>query len=396
MPMDDSAISNLIRSNLSSDELFNLPTEDDGDTESIEDEAEAPAQPEDLPEEEEVPADTEDEEAPEESEEEPDEVKEEEKAAAPTRKKPFKITANGEDTKISPTATITVKSNGEVKAVPLAEVVDSYTSKEENTKKFYELREKEKTLSTQVQTITRQKDSEIHKLKSEVETFSNTIQRLATEATKKDGSPLAVFGEILEGVGADPLAAIRSIRNDLIEQATEYLKMSPQERSLLDYKEEVEYLRSRQQREAAKLKQQREAEESNTSFSRLLEDTGIPDKDTFDKAKAHLEDTLKKKASNDEVAAWYRTYVTGRRILDLANKNGISGLEKDTDSLSRLVKAVYAFEPTEDELLEAIKGQFVSTEKAPSGQKERKLSTKPAKSESVNGTRKLKREDLFL
>lgn len=393
MPMDDSAINNLIGSNLSSDELFNLPTEEDSDTESVEDEVETP--------EEEAVADTEEEEekeTPEEEEaaEEPEEVKEEEKSAAPTRKKPFKITANGEDTKVSPTATITIKSNGEVKAVPLAEVVDSYTSKEENTKKFYELREKEKTLSTQVQTITRQKDSEIHKLKSEVETFSSTIQRLATEATKKDGSPLAVFGEILEGVGADPLAAIRSIRNDLIEQASAYLQMSPQERALLDYKEEVEYLRSRQQREAAKLKQEREAEESNTSFSRLLQETGIPDRDTFEKAKAHLEDTLKKKATNDEVAAWYRTYTVGRRVIDLAAKNGIQGLEKDTESLSHLVKAVFAFEPTEDELLEVIKERFVSTEKATTGQKERKLSTKPVKSESVSGTRKLKRDDLFL
>lgn len=192
------------------------------------------------------------------------------------------------------------------------------------------------------------------------------------------------------------MAAIRSIRNDLIEQATEYLRMSPEQRALLDYKEEVEYLRSRQQREAARLKQQREAEESNTSFSRLLEETGIPDKDTFDKAKAHLENTLQKKASNDEVAAWYRTYVTGRRVIDLAVKNGIQGLEKDTESLARLVKAVYAFEPTEDELLEVIKEQFVSTEKATPGQKERKLSTKPVKSESTNGARKLKRNDLFL
>lgn len=337
-------------------------------------------------------AEDDDEEESEEDEEEEAEEKEPEKkeeAKPVTAKKAITLKQGDEKIKIKPDATVLVPVDGKMQEVPLHEVLGSFSSKE--------ARAREKT---EVLTLRRETEEVQRAAKIEREEMQEFVKTFAAKA-KDPQQVIPALAELLEPFSTDdsPLAIIRAIRNGILEQAQALLELSPEQRELLDLKEEVEWRRKAGERRAAKEQASSTEQQQVVLVKTVMEKCGIPDRTSYDAAASELAALVK--AGKVQLPTVTPTAVGGFSVIKGLIQKVAPKLVNDQEALAEFVKVAIAVNPSREDMEAAIKAYAAdssgSESPASSSSKKRSqtLQFKP-KAENRSGTKATSTRNLFL
>lgn len=312
-----------------------------------------------------------------------------------TRKKPFHIETKDGASKLPPDTLLSIKVDGKISKVPLAEAVDAWNSKEQNEKTFETLSRKEKEVNQAVSQVRTELQSKLETQEYQINTFNQVLKGFYDSA--KQGKALVGFAEVLEAAGLNALDVVRGIRAEIIDSADNYLSLSPAERKSIDLQDELEYYKHREAKKAERervLQERKKAEEEKTS---VLTTYGIPDAQTFKQIQAQLvEANGGKPVAPAQVGEYYKAYQQAVFVGGIIKRVDESLLQ-DKQYIGKLIKLVDAFEPTEAELEQTIRGS-ISTQETGNGTKSTKPVVRKAQrsGEAKTKNKPLSRENLFL
>lgn len=325
--------------------------------------------------------------------EEPEEAPQE-TAPVITRKKPFHIETKDGASKLPPDTLLSLKENGKISKVPLADAVDAWNSREENQKTFFALSEKEKEVSSKVAKIQQELGSKLETQEYQINTFNDVIKNFHSSA--KNGQALVGLTALLEAVDLNALEVVREIRNQLIDSAENYLSLTPAERKAIDLQDELEYYKQREAKKAERQKMAEQKAQEEREKTSILGKYGIPDAQTFKQLQGQLaEANGGKTPTPSQVGEYYKAYNQAMFVGNVIKKVDES-LLKDRDYIGKLLKLVDAFDPTEEELERTIRDSLSIQEKGNGNKPVKQPVRKPQKSGETKENKPFRKEDLFL
>ena len=367
-----------------------LDGDEDTSAEAIEKVAEAdepdetPAEAEEESEEEAAP-DEEEEEASEEEESEKEEKEEEPPVA---RKKPLVFKSGDEKIKIKPDAKIMVPVDGKMQEVPAAELLQSYSSRAAR------LAEHKAVEAEKTQTLQQAKY-----VNAQWEEMQGFVKKFG-ERVKDPTQVIPAIAELLEpfsgGDDESPLAVIRSIRNGILENATAWLQLSPEERERLDLQEELEWHKSRKQKEREAAKKRQEIDSRLVQIKEVCHNYGIKDVDAFDDELKELHSLVSSKQV--QITNITPGHVGGFYIVKQVVSRFAPKLASDKAIISDIMNVALQTNPSKKELEEFVKAYAGSdsdqqSKATPKGKKT--LSHKPRLERPV-GPKTIGKGNLFL
>lgn len=296
----------------------------------------------------------EDEETEEGSEEDEETEKEVEKKQDYTRKKPFVVKdADGNKTKLAPSSVLSLKVDGKTQDISLTDLVDGYSSKSENLKKFNEVQSKEREVLAREAKIGKELTKELNNYKEIHAQYNARLQEFAQAI--EGGRAVQALSIMFESVGKEPLPIIRALRNEIIDRAKEYLDLSPEERKLRDIYEENEYLKDKERKAAIARSKVDERNQFSSRIAQVISETGIPSRDVFDE----IEQNMKSRSGGrnvtpEEVGTYFVHYQKARFAAEAIKEVDIDLLQNQV-LIDKCLKLVDAFSPTKQELIDAIK-----------------------------------------
>ncbi len=337
----------------------------------------------------------------EESEEETsEEVEETEEAPAPNiaRKKPFHIETKDGTSKLPPDTLLSIKVEGKISKVPLADAVDAWNSKAENEKAFISLSQREKEVSQEVSKVRDDLEGKLEVQEYQINTFNEVLSNFHKMAT--NGNALAAFAEVLEAANLDSLSVVQAIRDQLLDAAVSYSQLSPAERKAIDAEDKLRYYEEREIRKQKKVEAEQARRVQETNRQQVLTSFGIPDAQTYKRLHRELVTANNgQPVSPEQVGAYYKAYGQAQFVGSVLQKVDKT-LMQDKEYIGRLVKLVDAFDPSPEELEQTIR-QSISTQetgastksesKKPAGRKPQRSGETKTENRTFRG-----KEDLFL
>jgi hypothetical protein len=233
----------------------------------------------------------------------------------PTEKvKTFKVKSGGKDVEIQSDTPFRVKVDGKEEQVPLQDLLNNYSGKVSYEKKFSELDRAQKAHHAERQDL------------------QSSIDRLFNLAVKEN-NPRGAIEWLAEAMGGDPRQAWKAVREEVGKQLLNIKDMSEEDLKSLDEKEELEYLRKKEQKSTASARADRQRQELDKRV------TAVREKHNLDKA-TYLKIYDELRASGEvrdadltpELVGEYHQEITQRQELgkmlhglnpNLKNKDGI-------------------------------------------------------------------------
>lgn len=156
--------------------------------------------------------------------------------------------------KVPASARFKAKVDGEEQEVELQELLNNYSGKQAWDKKFTDL------------------DKERKNYQSDLEIVNKYIGEFAN---KSKNDPVEALEFLAEQIGLDPFEYRKTLRTQLLNKYGSYAQMDEQEREMFNQKEELEYLRRRQQTQLEMHQRQQAQQELEVKYQQLEESHGI-------------------------------------------------------------------------------------------------------------------------
>lgn len=249
--------------------------------------------------------------------------------------------------KIPETSSLEVKIDGKPEKISLQDLRSSYSSKKVRDRDFQEAR----------------------RLKTEAEQERNYLTGRLTELQKgvKGGNPLQALGDILEVAGVDPIEVIRGIRNNLVENAREYLSLTEEQRQFLDTKEELEYNRGKLERIQKNQVSEKDRNVMLERVQKVIESNKIPDIETFSETYRELEQLQKagrlsahvEKLTPELVGDYFESKTVGMMLTEAIKGEGLES-SLTQEEISKLYQVVVSFKPSKEELTQTLRDLYGS------------------------------------
>jgi hypothetical protein len=329
-----------------------------------------------------------------------EEVKPDKEEPGPKKDKFIKLQDGEEKYKLSPDTQLQVTVNGEKQKVTLHDLRESYSSKQANLTEYRKLKEE--------RTGFEKEKRETKTLRDQAEWKEKQVEQVIVDFSTrvKQGHAMEALAELLEAAQVNPLDTIRGIRSQVIDFAVKWAELSPEERQLMDDREEIEYNKKRltkQEKYNQTVAQQRQIDaELNQVASGLGISVGEVKELGRELQQLKTEGRIKlDNITPKDIQSYYKAKKEYEHYSGII-KDTAPALQGDPELWTRLRKLSAHYEalgeelPSREELTEVIKhysGSVSDTEG--NGKGKRKLSFKPDSSKSAASKPK-SREDYFL
>jgi hypothetical protein len=316
-------------------------------------------------------------------EEEEDELVKELKPSLNKHESAYEIKSGDETVKVARDAKWVVKASGQLQEVTTQDLIESYASKTENK---------------------RLADKNIQESRQNAADRQQVLGIIQEFAEKAKTDPPGAVAVLLGRAGLDPLVVTRAYRTKLMDQAKEYLALSPEQRQALELKEENEYYRRLNEARNSQAQEQEKETQLRTTVNQAIETYQMGDvqtfKETFVATKAYYEQLAAKDPefeiptiTADVVGQFYRAsqqFNLTREVLSEVNPN----LLRNQQAIEQVLATVRKHNPPREKLLAAVKKIYGSESGASKEAQKAKPPSKPASQKpkasdkSRNGTKR--------
>ncbi len=234
----------------------------------------------------------------------------------------FKLKQGEEELSLKPDAVTKVKVDGKEVEIKLQELVDNYSGKTNWSKKYQDLAEDKKALQ---------------------ESINGLYDKLV-----KQGDALGAIEVLAEALGGNPLEARKQVKATLIKQLENLASLSPEEREVVDMKEELSWHKRQKESERATSELQAKRAELQTKVDKVQETYGLTTEDlvkTYEELRSLDVSEADLEANPDLIGQYHKAKQT---------RSGIDGLLKEieadfeseparTDAVERLAKVMQLY-----------------------------------------------------
>lgn len=313
--------------------------------------------------------------------EEEDELVKELKPSLNKHESVYEIKSGADTLKIPREARWAVKASGEVREVSTEELIESYASRTENVKQA------------------QQNAAEKQQTQAEKQVVLGIIHNFTNRT--KQGDPVGAFSELLHTAGIEPLPVVRAFRNKLIEQAQEYIKLTPEQREVYELKEENEY--NRKVSEIQKQKNEKDTENNRLmgEVNQVIKSYEIGDVQNFRRAFTQAKAWYEQQAVEDPgfeipeitpqlVGEFYKATQQHNLLVSVIHEVD-SKLLRNPEVVNKITETIKKHNPSKEKLLAAVKKIYgsdsgASKEAQKAGGK--KPAPKPKPTDNRNGAKR--------